>query len=328
MNLRSRWKAALAIVTLALVRPSLARASVALLMEEPFGQFGAFNPTGHAAVYLNHVCAETPTELRMCRTGELGVVISRYHKIDGYDWIAMPLIPYLYGVDSPSEVPQSVSRDDIIRIRDTYRRAYLQQLAPDLPDGSMPAGEWTQLVGGSFDRAMHGFEVDTTREQDERFIALVNDRTNIAHFNLFFNNCADFSRVVLDTYFPGAIHRNLIADLGMTTPKQVAKALVKYGRNHPELQMTAFYIPQIPGGVARSHSIHGVTESLVKSKRYMLPLVLFAPEVTGGVVLAYLVEGRGSLPHDAEIFQIDDPQSGGPALFRAPGVAAEGDVAP
>ena len=62
--------------------------------------FGAFNPTGHAAVYLNHVCAETPTELRMCRTGEYGVVISRYHKIDGYDWIAIPLIPYLYAVNS------------------------------------------------------------------------------------------------------------------------------------------------------------------------------------------------------------------------------------
>src|ERR1700729_3761025 len=55
-----------------------AHASVALLMEEPYGEFGAFNPTGHAAVYLNHVCADTPTQLRMCRPGELGVVISRY----------------------------------------------------------------------------------------------------------------------------------------------------------------------------------------------------------------------------------------------------------
>ena len=62
-------------------------ASVALLMEEPYGGFGAINPTGHAAVYLNHVCAETPTQLRPCRSGELGVVISRYSKIDGYDWI-------------------------------------------------------------------------------------------------------------------------------------------------------------------------------------------------------------------------------------------------
>jgi hypothetical protein len=62
-----------------------AHADAALLMEEPYGDFGAFNPTGHAAIYLNHICAESPTQLRPCRQGEPGAVISRYHKIDGYD---------------------------------------------------------------------------------------------------------------------------------------------------------------------------------------------------------------------------------------------------
>lgn len=42
-------------------------AGVALLVGEPFGKFGFFNPTGHAAVYLSGVCAETPTTLRQCR---------------------------------------------------------------------------------------------------------------------------------------------------------------------------------------------------------------------------------------------------------------------
>ena len=82
-----------------LVQAICAHASVALLMEEPYGHFGAMNPTGHSAVYLNHVCAASPTELRACRPGESGVVISRYHKIDGLDWVAIPLIPYLYAVD-------------------------------------------------------------------------------------------------------------------------------------------------------------------------------------------------------------------------------------
>ena len=41
----------------------VARASVALLMEEPYGDLGQFDPTGHAAVYLNHVCAASPIEL-------------------------------------------------------------------------------------------------------------------------------------------------------------------------------------------------------------------------------------------------------------------------
>ena len=59
------------------------RADIALFLEEPHGEFGAFNPTGHAAVYLSNVCAETPTKLRDCFPGEHGVVISRYHHVPG-----------------------------------------------------------------------------------------------------------------------------------------------------------------------------------------------------------------------------------------------------
>ncbi len=284
-----------------------AHASVALLMEEPYGEFGAFNPTGHAAVYLNHVCAETPTELRMCRPGELGVVISRYHKMNGFDWVAIPLIPYLYAVESADQVPDSVTKEQVVALRDAYRRKHLLAIAPDTPEGEAPKGEWTQLVGSTFDRTLHGFMVDTTQEQDERFIALQNDKRNVGHFNILFHNCADFSRVVLNTYFPHAVHRNIIADLGITTPKQVTKSLVKYGRKHPELEMTAFVIRQIPGTVARSHAVDGVTESLVKEKRYLIPLLVLQPEVTGGAVVAYLAEGRMKLPKEVVVFNVDDP---------------------
>jgi hypothetical protein len=44
-------------------------------------------------------------KLRRCREGELGVVISRYNKVGGHDWIAIPLIPYLYAVENPDDVP-------------------------------------------------------------------------------------------------------------------------------------------------------------------------------------------------------------------------------
>src|SRR5215813_1198503 len=60
-----------------------ARADVAFLMEEPYGGFGSVNPTGHGALYFNHICAETPTRLRMCRAGEAGAVIGRYHNVAG-----------------------------------------------------------------------------------------------------------------------------------------------------------------------------------------------------------------------------------------------------
>jgi len=307
----------LVVAAMVLLNAMQARASVALLMEEPYGDFGAFNPTGHAAVYLNHVCAETPTQLRMCRNGEYGVVISRYHKMDGYDWVAIPLIPYLYAVDSVDEIPASVDKLKVGELRDVYRRAHLEGLASDTKRGEAPGGEWTQLVGSSYDRTIHGFEVDSTLEQDERFVEYVNDKRNVGHFNLLFHNCADFSRVVLDTYFPHAIHRNFIADAGLMTPKQVARSLVKYGKEHPEAHMSAFVIPQVRGSVPRSHGVDGVAESLVKSKKYLIPLVVMNPEVTGGIVVAYLMDGRLKLPKDARVFEVNEAE-----VTDLPGVAS------
>jgi hypothetical protein len=286
-----------------------AHASVALLMEEPYGEFGAVNPTGHAAVYFNHICADTPTALRPCRDGEYGVVISRYHKIDGYDWLAIPLVGYLYAVDSPSDIPAIVDKEKVAALRDAYRKEHLLALAPDNRRGETPKGEWTELVGESYDRTIHGFQVDSTPAQDRRFIDIFNDRRNVGRFNLLFHNCADFSRVVLDIYLPHAIHRNFLADVGLMTPKQVARSLVSYGKKNPELNMTGFVIVQVPGSIPRSHPVDGVAESLVKSKKYLLPMAFLAPEVTGGVVVAYLVDGRLKLPKGTPVFNIGDEET-------------------
>jgi hypothetical protein len=292
-----------------LAAQSYAHASAALLMEEPYGKFGAMNPTGHAAVYLNHVCADSPTTLRSCHDGEFGVVISRYHKIDGYDWIAIPLVGYLYAVDAVTDIPATVDKEQVAALRDAYRKAHLLDLAPDSRKGGPPKGEWTELVGASYDRTIHGFQVDSTPEQDQQFIAMYNDRKNAGHFNLLFHNCADFSRVVLDTYMPHAIHRNFIADVGLMTPKQAARSLVAYGKDHPDVHMTAFVIHQVAGSMPRSHPVDGVAESLVKSKKYLLPLTVLAPEVTGGVVVAYLVDGRLKLPKGTPAFDIGDEET-------------------
>ena len=286
-----------------------AHAAVALLMEEPYGAFGAMNPTGHAAIYLNHICADSPTSLRACHEGEYGVVISRYHKVDGYDWIAVPLVGYLYAVDNLSDVPTAADRAQVEALQDAYRRAHLMDLAPDNKKGEAPKGEWNELVGESYIRTMHGFQVDSTAEQDERFMAIFNDKKNVGHFNLLFHNCADFSRMVLDIYLPHSVHRNFIADFGLMTPKQVARSLVAYSQKYPGVNMSAFVIPQVAGTIPRSHAVDGVTESLVKSKKYLIPMTILAPEVTGGVVVAYLVDGRLKLPKGTPVFNIGDQET-------------------
>ena len=141
---------------------SFAGASATLLMEEPYGKLGFFTATGHAAVYLSGVCADTPVVLRTCKLGETGVVISRYDGVDGYDWVAIPLIPYLYAVDRAEDVPLFADSKMVFFLRDRYRRRYLQGIAPDKSDGDAPGGNWYELVGSSYDRTMYGFEIATT----------------------------------------------------------------------------------------------------------------------------------------------------------------------
>ncbi|HET6205230.1 MAG TPA: hypothetical protein VFD98_00390, partial [Terracidiphilus sp.] len=106
-------------MTLTLLLPVCRRSSAqaALLMDEPFGFFGFLNPTGHDAVYFQRICAETPVKLRRCAPGETGAVITRYQGITDYDWIAMPLLPYLYAVESGSEVPPRADPETVTRLR-------------------------------------------------------------------------------------------------------------------------------------------------------------------------------------------------------------------
>lgn len=284
-----------------------AHASVTLLLEEPYGGMGSFNPTGHAAIYLDHLCAATPVMLRPCRTGELGVVISRYDGISNHDWVAIPLIPYLYAVETPDQIPVTVNRADVGRLRDAYRRAHLQLVAPDGPNGAEPSGNWYELIGSTFDRSLYGFQVNSTPAQDAMLMHLLNDRKNAQLYNGMFRNCADFARVTLNRFYPHMVRRNLIADLAMTTPKGVARSVAHYAAKHPEIDLQTFAVQQLSGDLPRSQAAQGVTEGLIKE--YGLPLALLSPVTTGAVLAAYVGHGRFAEP------------KGAPTLNLRPGIA-------
>jgi hypothetical protein len=278
-----------------------AHAQAALLMEQPYGVFGTLNPTGHAAIYLEHVCAETPVKVRECQPGETGVVISRYKGMAGYDWVAIPLLPYLYAVEHPADVPTKVDQEKVNRLRAHYREARLGEFGETLPKGSFVNGGWTELVGTAYDRTTYAFRFETTREQDRALIADLNDRPNASHFNILFNNCADFDRFVLKNYFPEQFGRTIFPDAGITTPKHITYTLVKYGRKHPEVNLTVMEIPQVPGYRHGSRAIQGVTESMIKNG-YVIPIVVLNPYVAGGIFADYLLRGRYHLvPKNAEM---------------------------
>ena len=279
-----------------------ARADVAVLLEEPYSYDGAFAGTGHTAVYLTRVCAASPTVLRRCTPEEPGVVLSRYNRIAGYDWIAVPLIPYLYAVAKPEDIPLYADSKVAAFLRDQYRREYLEHVAPDNPSGETPGGDWVQLVGSAYDRTSYGFKIETTEEQDDEFIRWINDRPNIKSYKVVSRNCADFVRDVVNFYYPGAVSRGILPDLGVATPKQTARSFVKYSERHTDLEFSSFVIPQVPGSLKRSRPIHGLVESIFKAKKYVIPLAAFHPFVAGGVASVYLVGGRFNPAKNALVF--------------------------
>src|SRR3984885_11034852 len=269
-----------------------ARAAATLFLGEPYSYDGALAGTGHAAVYLSGVCARSPVVLRPCAPGETGIVISRYHRVAGYDWIAIPLMPYLYAVEKREDIPLFTDKKLIVFLRDRYRRNHLETLIPDLADGGTPAGDWYELVGASYLRTIYAYEIETSPQQDAALIRKLNSRPNRDHFDLVTANCADFARGIIDFYHPRAVHRSIIGDLGVTTPKQLARTLSKYSRHHPALQSSRFAIAQVPGTTPRPKPVHGVTECAFTSKKYMLPLFALHPYIAGSLIAGYLGHGR------------------------------------
>jgi hypothetical protein len=300
-----------ALALLCLCGASRLYAQATLLLEEPYSYDGAFAGTGHSAVYLSRVCAASPLKLRRCEPGEWGVVLSRYHNIAGYDWLAIPLIPYLYAVDKPENIPLFADP----KLMNFLRDKYLAGVRENLPDGRGDAknAPWYELAGSAYNRTLYGYKIETRPEQDDALIRKFNSDPNREAYNLIKRNCADFVKDVINFYYPKATHRSVINDLGVTTPRQVAKTLVRYGKHHEATQLTAFIIPQIPG-MKRSRPIHGVTDSILLAKKYMAPLMFLHPVMAGSVGVAYWAGWRFRPAKDAMVFDprraLEAPLSG------------------
>jgi hypothetical protein len=228
-------------------------------------------------------------KLRRCEPGEQGTVIARYQGIAGYDWVAMPLIPYLYAVENASAVPERAVPATVRRLRNRYHEDYLTGLGKD--EGNLMHGGWTQLVGVSYERRIYAFRFATTEQHDDEVIALLNEHPNRSHFNLVYNNCADFVRPILSIYFPHAFGRHFFPDAWMTTPREMSDRLSRYAKKHPEAELSIFDIPQIPGNRRPSHANKSVAGSLMTTG-YAVPIVLLNPYLAGGLFVDYLALGR------------------------------------
>ncbi len=282
-----------------------ARAQIGLLLDaKPNVQMelgNALTGAGHSGVYLARVCPAGPVQLRLCQPGELGSVIQNYqdYKEDApYEWNVVPLNVYLYGVDDLQQRPLFGSPKLRELLQEQYRQKYLQDVCTTERCISGANADWREAVAAAFVREIYIFEVDTTPEQDERFVREFNARVNVNHYSGFKRNCADFAKLVVDTYFPHSAHRDVLNDLGITGPKAIARSFTHYAEHHPELQLRVVRIEQVPGTYKRSSDCHEGTEQLLRSKKWLVPIMVVGYDAVPVIAASYLLTGRFSPDHE------------------------------
>ncbi len=286
---------------------TFARAELTVLIGEPFGNFGSMMPVGHTALYLSRLCADGPLKIRMCRADEpQGVVLARYHRIGQYDWLASPVTEFLYAAAPGEPVQSFVTAESAWTARQRYRRRYLAEIVPDGQEGDStghggPLEEWWESAGVTFNRRVWGYQIDTTPEQDRRFVETVNADANRHLYHLKKTNCADFVAQMVNVYFPGLVRNDRIGDFGLMTPKEVARCVAAYGETHPEAHLRITEMPQLPGTLRRSRPVRGGAEAGLKTKRYLLTLAVIQPEVPTGLLVLYLWHGRWKIGQGAEV---------------------------
>ena len=170
--------------------------------------------SGHSAIYLSRICPDnSPVKMRLCRPDEQGSVLSNYTTLgedQPYEWNIVPLSIYLYGVEDPANRPLVSSKAIKALLEERYRETYLAQICAGEKCRTSNGAEWREMVGATLERSMYMFVVETSVEQDRTLIAEFNSLPNVNHFNGAINNCADFTRRVLNTYYPHAVKTDYI----------------------------------------------------------------------------------------------------------------------
>ena len=155
---------------------------------------------GHAALWLDRVCSDDHLTMRGCAAGETGSVISRYQAVaGGFDWLATDPAAYFFAVGRESDIPATASVDAVEPLRKEYRVKHGGSFAVDPGEAT-----WVSLLGESYRRRIVLVRVHTNGEQEARMMRWLNERRNVSHFNLLYNNCGDFVSELLNVAFSGS----------------------------------------------------------------------------------------------------------------------------
>ncbi len=259
--------------------------------------------SGHSAVYFSRVCPESPINLRLCRADELGSVISNYTTLgedQPFEWNVVPLSIYLYGVEDPRHRPMFGSEEIKRVLEERYRKNYLPGYCASESCRTSDNAEWREMVGATLSRNIYVFAIATTVEQDREFIEQFNAQPNENHFNGVTRNCANFTQRIINTYFPGATGADYINDFGMTSPRAIARSFTHYAKRHPGTHLRVYHFAQLPGTIKRGTPARTGTQQLYRSKKLLVPMLLFLPHELPIVAGSYLLFGRFNPEHELE----------------------------
>ncbi len=259
--------------------------------------------SGHSAVYFSRICPDSPVKLRLCGPGEQGSVVSTYTTLgedQPFEWNAVPLSVYLYGVDDPRDRPLFGSPRIKRVLEENYRAKYLDGYCTTRSCQTSNSAEWREMVGASLSRGIYIFVAETTQEQDRKLIAEFNSLPNVNHFNGVTRNCADFTRHVINTYFPHATSPDYLNDFGVTSPKAIARSFTRYALRHPETHFRVLHFAQAPGTIKRSSEVRDGTEQLYHSKKLLVPMIIFAEHALPVVAASYMLTGRFNPERESE----------------------------
>src|SRR5262249_5843110 len=133
---------------------------------------------------------------------------------------------------------------------------------------------------------------DTTRKQDQAFIDDFNAAPNENHFNGVTRNCADFTRRIVNSYFPHATKGDYLNDFGMTSPQAIARSFSHYAHHQGDASFRVYHFAQVPGAIKRSTPARTGTEQLYRSKKLLLPMLAFAPHELPFFAASHVLTGR------------------------------------
>jgi len=276
-----------------LLGSSRARADVGVVLNESLDTSVArITGSGHSAVYFSRICPDSPVKLRLCAPGESGSVMSNYTTLgedQPFEWNIVPLSVFVYGVQNPVDRPLFSSAKIKGLLEERYREAMLRNYCAGHSCQTSKTAEWREMVSASSERTVYILIVSTTVEQDRELIATFNASANVNHFNGFARNCADFTKHVINTYFPQAAHRDIVNDFGITSPKAIAHSFASYARRHPGDDYRVLHFAQLPGTIKRSTGVRSASEQLFRSKKLAAPVAYFAwPALPAAAASYYL----------------------------------------